>query len=366
MASSSSHMDKAAGAPATTRSKGLSLLVAAVRNHKDIYRVDLKLIDAASGALVGKMDGQRIGKLLATGGLICHVPTHRTTLRVLNPATGSVNHVPAGTTTTTKNTVGHDAARQISSSSYVLGQIPNTIEYKVLRIYTPDRDYRHTQSCEILTLDGSGDYIWRPAQSPLLPVDTSIARHGAVAQGFVHFFMALHGLSISRVGKYNGIASFDLAKEEWKPSLLPTPITVDERNCNHDSLSLVELNGCLVFVYHDYLNFCINLWMLEDLAKGKWLKMECIQFGSVMLGWREPDKSLPVTLRAIQVRWPGEIFALPLMVLDDGCIVFWVQHPYGAVRVFDPKTRGYKNVVNMGKICNIFGKYKTGQVGFTL
>ena len=106
----------AAAAPAT-RSKGLSLLVAAVHDAKDIDRVDLKQVDAASGAIVGKLDAQRAGGIVATGGLICHVPTGSGSLRVLNPVAGAVS-IPAGSTMTVDG--------RPTWSSYVLGQVPDT------------------------------------------------------------------------------------------------------------------------------------------------------------------------------------------------------------------------------------------------
>ena len=167
------------------------------------------------------------------------------------------------------------------------------------------------------------------------------------------------------MGDYDGIASFDLAKEEWRPSLLQSPITANARNCCHSSLSLVELNGCLVFVYHDYLSYCINMWVLADLAKEKWLRIESLQFGSVLRGWEEPDKSQPVPLIPV-MRRPRENFALPLMVLDDGYFAFCVQVPDGVLRVYDPKTHKCKDVVRLGRTCTIVGSYKVGQVGFAL
>ena len=319
-------------------------------------RVDLKQVDAASGAIVGKLDAQRAGSIVATGGLICHVPTGSGSLRVLNPVAGAVS-IPAGSTMTVDG--------RPTLSSYVFGQVPNTVEYKLLRIYTARYHYKPGQSCEILTIDGRGDLRWRPAQSPPAPVDMTVARHRAVAQGFAHFLMASPRSPTSRVGDYDGIASFDLAKEEWRPSLLQSPITANARNCCHSSLSLVELNGCLVFVYHDNLSYCINMWVLADLAKEKWLRIESLQFGSVLRGWEEPDKSQPVPLIPV-MRHPRENLAQPLMVLDDGCIAFWVQVPDGVLRVYDPKTRKCKDVVRLGRTCSIVGSFQVGQVGFAL
>ena len=68
----------------------------------------------------------------------------------------------------------------------------------------------------------------------------TVARHRAVAQGFAHFLMASPHSPNSHVGDYDGIASFDLAKEEWRPSLLQGPIIANARNCCHSSLILVR------------------------------------------------------------------------------------------------------------------------------
>ncbi|XP_072147174.1 uncharacterized protein [Setaria viridis] len=223
-----------AAAHATSRSKGDSLLVTAVYSAADTSRVDVKLVDVASGAIVDQLDGQRTGHLAAAGGLICLVRTDAAAgVRVFNPATGAVTDIPAGTTTV-------EGSNQTSLAAYVFGQVPATGEYKVLRINTARGSHAEPkQSCEILTLRGRGRR-WRPAQGPPAAVNTTISRQRAVAQGFAHFFT-----TSSDMGEYDGIASFDLAKETWRPSLLRGPLPSRSRNCCHSNLSLVELNGCL-------------------------------------------------------------------------------------------------------------------------
>jgi hypothetical protein len=47
------------------------------------------------------------------------------------------------------------------------------------------------------------------------------------------------------------------------------------------------------------------------------------------------------------------------MVLGDGRIAFWVGVPYGAVKVYDPKTGKCEEVVYMGKSCSMVGLYKS-------
>ncbi|RCV09961.1 hypothetical protein SETIT_2G072800v2 [Setaria italica] len=336
----------AAAAHAAGRSKGDSLLVTAVYNAADTSRVDVKLVDVTSGAIVTHLDKQRsTGHIATTGGLIFLAPTGSTaaSIGVLNPATGAMTDIPTGTPANGGPT---------SRPAYV----PATGGYKVLSIDTAG-GYGHqpNQSCEILSLGGR----WRSAPSPPVLVNMTVSRHRAVTQGFAHF------LTTSRTaaaGDFDGIASFDLAKEEWRPSLLQGPLPSKSRNCCHSNLSLVELNGCLVFVHHDYLSCCIDLWALTDLEKGTWLRIQSLHLGSILHGWEEPKKDEPAPLIPT-THHRKEIFAQPLMVLDDGRIAFWVGVPNGAVRVYDPKTRKCKEVVAMGKSCSMVGLYKGSQLG---
>ncbi|PUZ68841.1 hypothetical protein GQ55_2G060600 [Panicum hallii var. hallii] len=333
----------------TRRPTGDAVLVAAVHDAADISRVDVKLVDVASGAVVSRLDGQSTGHAIAaTGGLICLVPTRgndrAAPVRVLNPATGAVTDIPVATA----------ADGKTSRSSYVFGQVPVTGEYKVLRIHTSTSRDKPSQSCEILTLGGRGQR-WRPAPSPPALVGTEIPRHRAVTPGFAHFF------TTSKMADHDGIASFDLAKEQWRPSLLQGPLPSEDLHCCRSSLSLVALNGCLVFVHHDYRSCCIDMWVLAELEKGRWLRVQSLPMGSVLRGWEEETQPAPL----IPVQRRREIFAQPLMVLDDGRIAFWVGVPNGVVRVYDPKTRKCKDVVGMGRSCSIVGLCKgSHQLGF--
>ncbi|CAO2185663.1 unnamed protein product [Urochloa humidicola] len=331
------------------RLKNPLLVVTSHDAATDIFSVSVKLVDAASGAIVGQLDGQHTGYTSAAAGLICLVPagTSGSAIRVLNPATGGITDIPAGPMAATH--VGRNP-----QSSYVFAHIPTTKEYKVLRIVTSrGRADKPKQSCDILTLGGRGQR-WRPAPSPPVLVVTTIPRQRAVTAGFAHF------LTETRTIGYDGIASFDLVKEEWRPSLLQGPLPSGSRNCCHSSLSLVELNGCLAFVHHDYLSYCIDMWVLEDMGKGKWLRIESLLFRSILSGFEEPEKGQLAPL--IPVLRKKEILAQPLMVMDDGRIAFWVRFPNGVVRVYDPKTRKREDVVGMGGAPSFVGLYKGSQV----
>ncbi|CAL4929330.1 unnamed protein product [Urochloa decumbens] len=333
------------------RLKDAQLVVAVHDDAADFFRSDVKLVDVASGAIVCQLGGQSAAHTSAAAGLICLVPTGSSgsAIRVFNPATGGVTDIPAGPT------AAHCGLNP--QFSYVFAQVPTTKEYKVLRIVTSkDRyDKPRQQSCDILTLGGLGQR-WRPAPRPLVLVSTTIPRHRAVTAGFAHF------LTTTRTIGCDGIASFDLEKEVWTPSLLQGPLPSGSRNCCHSNLSLVELNGHLAFVHHNYLSYCIDMWVLSDLGKGTWRSIQSLHLGSILHGWEEPDKGQPVPLIPIS-RPPREIFAQPLMVLGDGRIAFWVAVPNASLRLYDPKTCKCEDVVDMGRACGIVGLYKGSQAG---
>ncbi|CAL4975669.1 unnamed protein product [Urochloa decumbens] len=312
------------------RLKDALLVVAAHEDPTDIFSVNVKLVDAASGATVGQLDGQHTDHISAAAGLICLVPagTSGSAIRVLNPATGGITDIPAGPTA-----VAHGG--WTSQSSYVFAHVPTTKEYKLLRIITSRgcHDDKVKQSCEILTLGGRGQR-WRPAPSPLVLL-SMVPRQCAVTAGFAHF------LTTTRTIGYDGIASFDMAKEEWRPSLLPGPLPSRSRNCCQSNLSLVELNSCLAFVHHDYYPTVSTC-------------------GSFLSGFEEPEKGQLTPLIPVSRR--KEIFAQPMMVMDDGRIAFWVRFPNGTVRVYDPKTRKCEDAVRMGSASSIVGLYKGSQV----
>ncbi|CAL4949117.1 unnamed protein product [Urochloa decumbens] len=331
------------------RLKDALLVVAAHEDPTDIFSANVKLVNVASGATVGQLDGQHTDHISAAAGLICLVPTGTSgsAIRVLNPATGGITDIPAGPTV-----VAHGG--WTSQASYVFAHISTTKEYKLLRVITSRgcHDDKLKQSCEILTLGGRGQR-WKPAPSPLVLLST-VPRQCAVTAGFAHF------LTATRTIGYDSIASFDMVKEEWRSSLLPGPLPSRSCNCCHSNLSLVELNSCLAFVHHDYLSYCIDMWVLEDMGEPKWLRIESLHFRSFLSGFEEPEKGQLAPLIPVSRR--KEIFAQPMMVMDDGRIAFWVRFPNGTVRVYDPKTRKCEDAVRMGSASSIVGLYKGSQV----
>ncbi|KAL6850162.1 hypothetical protein ACP4OV_020789 [Aristida adscensionis] len=225
-----------------------SLVVAAVVDAADSSRVDVKLLDMASGAVVAQLDGLRGGHFAACGDLLCHVGGGGV-VRVVNPATGAVTELPRCTTP-------HGAR---TSSAFVFDRVPTTGEYKVLHIYSISGG-KPDQSCEVLTL-GGGELRWRPVQSPPMRVETAISRNRVVTHGVAHF-LSTHTVEC------DSVASFDLDKEEWRPTLIRGPISSEGRHCCREHLSLVELNGYLVMVHHNYRERSLDLYFLSDMAKG--------------------------------------------------------------------------------------------------
>ena len=102
------------------------------------------------------------------------------------------------------------------------------------------------------------------------------------------------------------------------------------------------------------------MWVLAELEKGRWLRIESLHMRSLLHGWEEETQPAPL----IPLQRRREMLAQPLMVLDDGRIAFWVAVPNGVVRVYDPKTCKCKDVVGMGGSCSIAGLCKGSQLGF--
>ncbi|KAL6880716.1 hypothetical protein ACP4OV_012281 [Aristida adscensionis] len=308
-----------------------SLVVAAVVDPADSRRVDVKLLDMASGAVVAHLDGLRGGHFAACGDLLCHVgPRGDGGVRVVNPATGAVTELPGFAQT---------------SSAYVLGHVPRTGEYKVLHIHSINN--KPEQSCAVLTLDG-GELRWRPVQSPPMRVETTISRNRVVSQGVAHFLSP-------HLVECDSITSFDLDKEEWRPTLIRGPLSDEGRHRYREHLSLVELNGYLVMVHHNYRERSMDIYFMSDPEKGTWSRTNSVCFASILRGW-ETKQELRVG-GTVEVSRDQEHVARPLMVLEDGSVAFWVGYPSGALRVYDPATGACKDVAQLGPATSIAGLY---------
>lgn len=325
------------------------LLVASVYDAADLSRVGVRLVDVASGAAVARLDGLSSGSHCgAAGGLVCLVGD-RAAVRVLDPATGAATDVVlAAPGDATAAAAAHGHGQRTSPPSHVFGQVPSTGEYKLLRIDAAGSPGHQSQSCEILTI-GAEQPRWRPAQSPPAPVAALAYRNKAVVRGVAHFLPS----SPSHHG--DGIASFDLGAEAWRPSLLHVPLSSSGGGGRHvfrPHLSLAELGGRLAAVHHDYQGGSIDVWLLADLETGTWMRTHSLRLASVLRGWGAPPPG-EVGPRRV-VAGDRESLAQPVAVLDDGRIALWVEGK-GLLRVYDPTSGGCTDVADLGRFSNVIG-----------
>ncbi|RLN33569.1 hypothetical protein C2845_PM03G24130 [Panicum miliaceum] len=351
---------------ATRSRRAVPLLVAAVYDAADLSRVDVSLVDVSSGAVVARLGGLRSGGHFgAAGGLVCLVGAGAA-VRVIDPTTGAATDVVAAPGDAAPP--AHNGPRS-RPPSHVFGLVPATGEYKVLRISAaaaaahgvraaPGQSQSQSQSCEVLTVGGREPQRWRPAQGPPAPVAAATYRSKAVARGVAHFLLLLpppphHG------AECDAVASFDLAAEAWRPSLLRGPLSSSSpggagaRHVCRAHLSLAELSGCLAAVHHDYPGGCIDVWLLTDLDQGAWCRTHSLRLASVLRGWggAPPDE---LGRRGQLVAGDRESLAQPLVALDDGRVALWVEGK-GSVRVYDPRTGACTEVADMGRYSSVIG-----------
>ncbi|CAL5076301.1 unnamed protein product [Urochloa decumbens] len=335
---------------ASTTRRPRPLLAAAVYDVADFSRVDVRLVDVSSGAVAARLDGLRGGRgahLGAAGGLVCLVGA--AAVRLLDPATGAATDIATAPGDTTPTAHGH--GQRTPPPSHVFGHVPATGEYKLLRIHAAAAPGQ-SQSCEILTLVGEQPTRWRPAASPPAPVAVASYRNKAVARGVAHFLPSPPSLfQHGAAAECDAVASFDLAAEAWRPSLLRGPLSSSAsgsggRQVCRGHLSLAVLSGGLAMVHHDYYaGGCIDVWMLADVEKGTtWVRTHSLRLSSVLRGW---DGQMVAA-------GDRESLAQPLAVMEDGRIALWVELK-GLVRVFDPRTGVCTEVADMGRFSNVVG-----------
>ncbi|KAL6643958.1 hypothetical protein ACP70R_018724 [Stipagrostis hirtigluma subsp. patula] len=236
--------------------------------------------------------------------------------RMLDVATGAV---------TADITSEHEVtpATAFSLPISVLGYVPSTGEYKVLRIGSyldfsrQNRPWQY-QTCDVITLGGSHGTRWRARSEP--PV--MVAKHPGhmVLVGGTAYFLVNEATINTEPDR---IATFDLATEEWRPTTIRWPWTSllvsngqDIENSHRKYFRLVGLNDCLVTIHHNNHDCSTDLWFLVDMEKSLWTKR-------------------------YSVRWehyldPRE-YIFPLMFLEDGRIVMWAEHAR-ILFSYDPRT----------------------------
>ncbi|KAL6845647.1 hypothetical protein ACP4OV_024470 [Aristida adscensionis] len=229
--------------------------------------------------------------------------------------------------------------KKASQYQTILGHVPSTGEYKLLRIpgHFIEIHGGYVQRFYVRTLGGSPR--WRERPRPLVPVETS---HGdtAVIGGVAYFLLSFLNDEDEEPPNVHpdSIASFDLATEQWRPTMVG-PVSSSLVDTDKEMLlyrqhrgkfRLAKLNGFLVIVYHDYhQDYCaMDLWFLVDTKKWLWTKrysMKCAIFCSLYRFGSPP---------------------YPLVVLGDGRIVFRVVPRI--LGTYDPATSTWAHLVKMG------------------
>jgi hypothetical protein len=153
-------------------------------------------------------------------------------------------------------------------SDYVLGH------HKVLRVVTHANSSSSPleQTCHVLSLTGDGDddnrHRWSQRPSPPLFVWSDVDFHGVVIEGFV-FFLAGGAFNTGSDRMHNmnpkSIASFDLEKEQWRPTTLRGP---QEINTHTGALQpkLAELSNTLVMIMYKRVDLLHTLVRTHPLS----------------------------------------------------------------------------------------------------
>ncbi|CAL5076610.1 unnamed protein product [Urochloa decumbens] len=297
--------------------------------------------NAGDGTLVNIMDmsGQIVKQVRRIDGsdkvmsmdldLVCVKNVDSGRYRFLNPATGAVYHLPSFFADEhmclSFNLVG--------DPKYILGQVPGTGEYKVLRIFYHLSRVLHCQLFEICTLNSGSNSRWRRKEAPgetvafckftRLVIDEIVY---LICSG-LHRFITCH----DQVFEKDMIITFNLETEAWGPRIRGPPISFlnDAAQMFHNfglpktkQLSLANLHGSLAVVHGPapYMDF----WILMDIDKGQWVKQYSMQFEQY-----------------------GHLkYVHPLLVLGDGRIVVH-QEDTGFLQIYDPRTNSFTNSVEL-------------------
>ncbi|CAL4890758.1 unnamed protein product [Urochloa decumbens] len=280
--------------------------------------------------------GHRRGEVLSTHGDLLCVSHGWALAYVLNLTTGAV---VADITVESRNKVNRD------KPMCVMGHVPSTGEYKLLRIQSPSRDdYNNGMfvtpsqtSCQIMTLgDGGGQNrpLWRSRPRP--PVLLSCWSVAIVA-GVAYFLLQAEGGEAEQ----DSIAVFDMATEKWKPRMIQGPLSssiilsaeeVMYPTIYWKQFRLARLNERLVTVYCNFEESSTELWLLVHMDESIWIKKYTLQ--GTRLFWDEHNIC----------------YHHPLTVLDDGrIIIVWVDRPSpaGSLSAYDPRTSTWADLATV-------------------
>ncbi|KAL6638941.1 hypothetical protein ACP70R_022671 [Stipagrostis hirtigluma subsp. patula] len=270
-------------------------------------------------------------------------------VRVVDMESGAVSLVPD------RIQVGRasDPRSPAMSGVHLFGRAASG-EHKLLRISSNGRD----QFCHVLTLGGSGaDWTERPA--PPVPV---FPGHGSavVVDGIAFFLVEPSSSSWDARHDFDepdGIASFDLATEQWSSTILRGPVS----SCTEDTaehtrgyaspFQLTSLNGRLVVIHGNRDSCSLDLWFREANSD---------EDGRVLWSRR-------YTMRYDSEEEMCRAFVEPLWELDDGRLAVWWYlsdengRSHQVLRTYDPSTNAFADVKKMEETCVGVGVY-TGDI----
>nr|CAB3454818.1 unnamed protein product [Digitaria exilis] len=276
-----------------------------LRKHMSTQADLIHLVDLHSGSVVKRIRGPKglCSHLSTQAGLVCvsAEPIDRAAQDlVLNPATGAVSALPVGD-------------RPSMVLACVLGHVPSTGEYKVVRVGNQVEERMKTVF-QVVAL-GGGEQRWRTKPSPVDIITDS--RFIAVVSG-VAYFMATYDDdehdddSGSDMGPE--LVLFDLATEEWRPTIIYGPLHEADR------IQIVSLDECLVIADHKDQDCSMDLWFLMDADNASyWTK-------------RYSMRCAPHFDHAPM--YPPRL----LVILEDGRIVALLKWK-DLLIVYDPKTQ---------------------------
>ncbi|CAL5085470.1 unnamed protein product [Urochloa decumbens] len=300
----------------------------------NLREAEIHIVDLYSGNIVKRIYSANMAErvngigdlsmhLSTQAGLVCVSTSMNNGARdiVLNPTTGAVNILPNGNR---PNTV----------SSCILGHVPSTREYKVLRLsYYNTAKANNRVAFEVIALAGGGGQRWRVKPSPVNI--SAYFRRIAVVHGVAYFSVRKSSDNDDNddgSSMVPNIALFNLATEEWRPTTLPGPISKHLYQ-EGDVTQFDCLDGFLAIIHHKKRSDCsTDIWFLMhvdmDSSRPYWTKrysMRCVSH------WKHATFYPP----------------RPLVILDDGRIVASLEMQY-ALRVYDPSTDTWEDLTKLG------------------
>ncbi|CAL5078988.1 unnamed protein product [Urochloa decumbens] len=281
---------------------------------------EIHFIDLTSGDIVKRITAvpRRSFHLSVQLDYVC-VSVFKASCVVVDTATGEVANL---------------GSRAVPKSPFILGFVPSTGELKVL-LFRMDFDnifFNGGGYVYAMTFDGDGgDYVWRELPRPGVPLELTFG-NTAVVGGVAYFLLNLH--YAKRGSEPDSIASFDLATEEWRlgirgpvSSLLGGTEEKLSYYGHRRDFQLAELNGSLAMVHCTSQHCLMEIWFLVDIDKGVWSRRYSIQCA--------PE-------------WVHRGRFYPVVVLDDGRVVM-SMHTEPVIRIYDPRTRTWDNVMVSGE-----------------